>query len=312
MTLLASLVAGQVRAEKATTIQARAPLKLIRAPEVQAELGLDAEQVQAIASALEQVDLPLWQLRDLPAEKAGESAQRLSQLLRANLERLLRPGQLARFDQLLLRSAGWHTLQLPSVVGKLQLEPRQQQSYEEFLAAVEKLPNQSFESLARRESAWIGTTLTGAQRQRLNQLLGKPFDFSRATIREVKAPELRGVEAWINSPALSLASLLGKVVVVNFWTFGCINCVHNLPHYKQWYASLPRDRVVQIGIHTPETSGEHDLNRLRRAVQEQGLAYPIAVDNQRTNWTAWGNNIWPSVYLIDKQGYVRVPGGTES
>ena len=112
-------------------------------------------------------------------------------------------------------------------------------------------------------------------------MLGQPFDFARIRIREAKAPELRAVSGWINTPPLSLANLRGRVVVLNFWTFGCINCLHNLPHYREWYDHLPRDQVVILGVHTPETKAEYDEAKVRRAVQEQGLAYPIAIDNQR-------------------------------
>jgi peroxiredoxin len=168
-----------------------------------------------------------------------------------------------------------------------------------------QLPDQSFPTLSRQEFAWLRSVLTESQREKLNQLLGKPFDFTKVTLREAKAPEFTGVDAWINSPPLTLASLRGKVVVVDFWTFGCINCIHNLPHYRDWYASLPRGEVAQIGIHTPETAGEHDLEHLKREVKAKRLSYPIAVDNERANWTAWGNNTWPAMYLIDKQGYIR-------
>lgn len=89
------------------------------------------------------------------------------------------------------------------------------------------------------------------------------------------------------------------------WTFGCINCVRNLPHYRKRHAQLPRDRVTMIAFHTPETSAEHDLENVEKAVREKDLQFPIAVDNRKENWKSWGNHIWPSVYLIDQQGYVR-------
>ncbi len=305
LVVLAGLAVNGVLAETPTMVQLRGPLQLIYAPEVQTELGLDAGQIQTVNAGLDQLDWQLWQMRDLPAEKIGAPVLSQSREARAVIERILRPGQLARFDQLLLRLAGWHRLQLPSVVQKLELDGGQQQKYDQFIASADKLADRSFQNLARQEFEWIRANLTVGQRQKLSQLVGRPFDFAKATIREAKAPEFRDVDAWINSPPLSLAALRGKVVVVNFWTFGCINCIHNLPHYRNWYASFPRDQVVQIGIHTPETAGEHDPNGLRRAVQEKGLAYPIAVDNRRANWTAWGNNVWPAVYLVDKQGYVR-------
>jgi len=104
---------------------------------------------------------------------------------------------------------------------------------------------------------------------------------------------------------LKLSELRGKVVIVNFWTYGCINCIRNLPHYRKWHAQLPRDRAAMVAFHTPETEAEFDVTKIKRAAKEKSLDYPIAVDNQKENWSAWGNSVWPSVYLIDKQGYVR-------
>ncbi len=303
--LLAAIAANSGQAETTLVAQARVPLKLAYAPEIQVELGLEPVQVQALDSGLESVSLKLWQLRDLPQETVGEPVAALSQQLRTELARVLHPAQLVRFDQLLLRSEGWQNAQLPSLVDKLQLDARQRQSYTEFLSMSGKLTDRSFQNLSRREAQWIQTTLSAAQRQKLGQLLGRSFDFSRATIREAKAPEFREVDAWLNSPPLSLRNLRGKVVVLNFWTFGCINCAHNLPHYRSWQASFPQDQVVEVGMHTPETAQEQDLGRLRQVVREKGLTYAIAADNHRANWAAWGNNVWPAVYLVDKQGYVR-------
>jgi thiol-disulfide isomerase/thioredoxin len=139
----------------------------------------------------------------------------------------------------------------------------------------------------------------------VQESLGAPYDFSKSQILETAAPELRGVDEWINTPPLTLKSLRGKVVVLNFWTFGCINCIHNLPHYKAWVKEYAKEPVVLLGIHTPETDEEHDLDKVKKAVAEKELVYPIAIDNRRETWKAWGNDVWPSVYLIDKRGYVR-------
>jgi thiol-disulfide isomerase/thioredoxin len=119
------------------------------------------------------------------------------------------------------------------------------------------------------------------------------------------APELRQVDGWINTEPLTLRELRGKVVVVHFWAFGCINCIRNLPHYQAWYERFPPKQVTIVGIHTPETESERSLDNLRRKVEEYKIAYPVAFDAKSENWKAWANNMWPSVYLIDKQGHVR-------
>ncbi len=124
---------------------------------------------------------------------------------------------------------------------------------------------------------------------------------------KVAAPELveRDGDQWINSKPLKLSNLRGQVVVLHFWTFGCINCIHNQPHYKGWHARYAGKGVVQIGVHTPESEGEGDLKSLRKNVKEAGLKYPIVLDGDKRDWDKWGNRWWPCTYLIDKQGVVR-------
>jgi peroxiredoxin len=119
------------------------------------------------------------------------------------------------------------------------------------------------------------------------------------------APEFAKETEWLQGKPLTLASLRGQVVVVHFWTFGCINCVHNYPAYKAWQEKFAGKGVTLVGIHTPESAGEADVKRVRAKADENGLKFPIAVDNRGQNWKNWKNRYWPSVYLIDKRGRVR-------
>jgi peptide-methionine (R)-S-oxide reductase len=114
-----------------------------------------------------------------------------------------------------------------------------------------------------------------------------------------------GVSEWLNTPPLRLAELRGKVVAVHFFTFGCINCVHNQPAYCDWQERFSDKGLVVLGIHTPEAEHDRNVENVRQAIREQGLEYPIAVDEKKENWGAWANHTWPSVYLIDKEGFVR-------
>jgi len=120
-----------------------------------------------------------------------------------------------------------------------------------------------------------------------------------------RAPEFEGVTEWIHSPPVTLDQLRGKVVVVHYYAFGCINCIRNLPHYNAWFDRFRRDDFAIVGIHRPETDAERDVEQVRRKVSEAGIRYPVAVDNESRNWDAWANRVWPSVYLIDKNGFVR-------
>jgi len=119
------------------------------------------------------------------------------------------------------------------------------------------------------------------------------------------APELRVVTTWVNTEPLTMKGLRGKVVVVHFWTNGCFNCVNNYPHYRAWQERYAGKDVVILGIHTPETSGEHDVERIKAQASKNGLKFPIAVDNDAENWQAWGNRYWPTVYVVDRRGVVR-------
>jgi hypothetical protein len=119
------------------------------------------------------------------------------------------------------------------------------------------------------------------------------------------APEFEDITAWVNSKPLTMAGLTGKVVVVHFMTFGWINCIHNYPWYKAIAKDFKDKDVVVIGIHTPETEGEKNLDRLKKKLQESGLTHPVAVDNKTTMWNRYRNQSWPTIYLIDKKGIAR-------
>lgn len=118
------------------------------------------------------------------------------------------------------------------------------------------------------------------------------------------APEFTGIDHWLNGPAQTLRDLRGKVVLVEFWTYSCINCVRVMPHVKQWQARYHDQGLVVIGVHTPEYGYEKSLDNLRAAVQRFGLTYPVAQDNAYATWNAFGNRYWPALYLIDAQGRI--------
>ena len=122
------------------------------------------------------------------------------------------------------------------------------------------------------------------------------------------APDFTDITRWINTPGsrpLSLAALRGKVVLVDFWTYSCVNCIRTLPYLKQWYARYHRDGLVIVGVHTPEFAFEHVIGNVEQAVGEHGIRYPVAVDDSYGTWNAWGNQYWPADYLIDRNGDVR-------
>jgi cytochrome c biogenesis protein CcdA/thiol-disulfide isomerase/thioredoxin len=119
------------------------------------------------------------------------------------------------------------------------------------------------------------------------------------------APPIAGATHWLNSPALDDSMLRGKVVLVDFWTYSCINCLRTLPYLKAWDAKYRDQGFILIGVHSPEFAFEKDLNNVERAVRELGIAYPVALDNDYAIWNAYENRYWPAHYLIDAQGRIR-------
>jgi thiol-disulfide isomerase/thioredoxin len=121
---------------------------------------------------------------------------------------------------------------------------------------------------------------------------------------EGKLPSLSGA-SWLNSPALTPASLRGKVVLVDFWTYSCINCLRALPYVNAWYEKYKDHGLVVIGVHAPEFAFEKDVRNVRRAIDKFKIHYPVALDNDSAIWNAFHNEYWPAHYFIDAQGLIR-------
>ena len=122
---------------------------------------------------------------------------------------------------------------------------------------------------------------------------------------EGELPSLGGATAWLNAPPLSAADLRGHVVLVDFWTYTCINWLRTLPYVRAWAEKYREHGVVTIGVHSPEFSFEHDLENVRRAARDMRVDYPIAIDNDFAIWRAFTNHYWPALYLVDAQGHLR-------
>jgi thiol-disulfide isomerase/thioredoxin len=122
---------------------------------------------------------------------------------------------------------------------------------------------------------------------------------------EGELPSFSGATAWLNSPPLSAADLRGNVVLIDFWTYTCINWLRTLPYVRAWAEKYREHGVVTIGVHTPEFSFEHDLQNVRRAAKDMKVSYPIAIDNDYAIWDAFDNHYWPALYLVDAQGHIR-------
>jgi thiol-disulfide isomerase/thioredoxin len=140
----------------------------------------------------------------------------------------------------------------------------------------------------------------------LTKLLLSPFGTSAEykSSEIATAPELAS-GSWINSEPLKLKDLRGRVVLIEFWTFGCINCRNTLPFVKSWHDRYREKGLTVIGVHSPEFDEERDVDNLRRQVVSLGIRYPIVSDNDYQTWNAYKVEGWPTIFLLDKQGRIR-------
>jgi cytochrome c biogenesis protein CcdA/thiol-disulfide isomerase/thioredoxin len=128
------------------------------------------------------------------------------------------------------------------------------------------------------------------------------------------APEFADTEDWFNTPGdqpLKLSGLRGKVVLIDFWTYTCINCIRTLPYLKAWDAAYRKDGLTIVGVETPEFAFEHEASNVKNAIEQFGLRYPVVQDNEMGTWNAYGNEYWPADYLIDAKGDVRYAAAGE-
>src|SRR5215212_4907490 len=145
-------------------------------------------------------------------------------------------------------------------------------------------------------AGWVAT------RESVVQLItAEPFRSSSAS----DLGSLDRATAWLNSAPLGSTDLRGKVVLVDFWTYTCINWLRTVPYVRAWAARYKEQGLVVIGVHTPEFSFEENVDNVRKAAKERGVTYPIAIDNDRAIWSGFGNHYWPALYFIDATGRVR-------
>ncbi len=298
-------------------------VRLIRDPLTQADLAITSAQAKSIDGLLEKVDAPLWRIRDYPVSKVTNKAIPLIAEFEAGLKEILDDRQETRLKQIVRQIQSWRAILESEMSKELALTAEQQKKltkiFEEstqkqavIQEGIKKANGKSAEALQQslrqakeEERDQVAKLLTGGQQAKLAELIGKPFDFAKLKHLWTKAPEFTPSTEWRQSKPLKLSEQRGKVVVVHFFAFGCINCIHNYPWYREWAAKYSPSEVTIVGIHTPETTEEQSVSTLEKKLKENKLTFPIAVDSDKANWDAWGNNMWPSVYIIDKEGYVR-------
>ena len=292
---------------------------LLRSGGIHRELNLTPEIITRIEQAADEVDQPLWRLRDLPPDKRNEQAGKLIEQLKRRLSQSLNVRQMNRLNQIVWQAQGIEAILEPEVAARLGLSTVQKTSIIALLSTgyqriAEVNLNTQIHSETVRASyvqriqtetqQKITVVLSPAQQNAFRALIGQPVNMSQVRIVACKAPEFE-VNKWINKPKVTLSELKGKVTVIHFYAFGCGNCTRTLPYYNKWRDHFPSSAFQIIGIHRPETQQERDIDKVKKKAAEAGIEYPVAIDNESLMWNAWANCVWPSIYLLDKNGYVR-------
>lgn len=294
---------------------------LLHEPAVVAELQLDASQKSAFLALRDRLDLRFWPLRNKSREDATRGFESLVSEAKQELPKILRPAQSKRLGEILLWRLGTAGLVRDELAARMRYTPAQRKRVQEILdetqAVVTELEKEAADGASQEQSQKKYVTLkTDEQKDILRLLkpdqrkawqdaLGKTFDPAKLGVPEYRVPELIDTGEWINTAPVKLSEQRGKVVIVHFYTYGCINCIRNFPWYREWHERFRERDVLLLGIHTPETAGERDVARVRQKATDDKFAFPVLIDPNSENWNAWGNAMWPSVYVIDKRGYMR-------
>lgn len=295
---------------------------LIHEPAVERELKLSPAKSREFRRLLDECDAGFFPLRNKPSEEAAKGVTEAMGELTTKLQAMLSESQFRRLVEIQTRQQGTAALLRPGLSSLLNYTPRQKEELEqavsETLAKTKELeqraangePREPLEkqhtAIKQDELKKVIRTLNPAQKSIWQKSLGRDFDLKKLGQARFRAPELVDSGEWLNSDKpLTLESLAGKVVVLHFYAFGCINCIRNFPTYVEWQERFRDKDVVIIGIHTPETVAEQDSASVRAKAADAGFKFPVLIDGRKANWNAWGNSMWPSVYLIDKRGYLR-------
>lgn len=292
---------------------------LLRSKIVHKELRLSAAEIDEVQKVVSEFDLPLFRLRDLPPQKRNEQAAPLINQLKNKLNRTLSGPKMERLNQLVWQAEGINVLLEPQVALNLNLSPAQTRRIRTLLNTfynkINSLQNNPDLGSAAQRVAYIQklqeetqksivTILNNSQKKNFVALMGLQFDFSQVKSIACKAPEFE-IDTWLNSPPVKLSDQKGKVTVVHFYAFGCGNCIRTLPYYNDWYNDFPKNSFSIIAVHRPETEQERIIEKVREKAANANMEYPIAIDNDSLVWSSWANHIWPGIYLIDKNGFVR-------
>ena len=322
LALLAGLIAGESQSPAADPFWGAGPAwSLLHEPAVERELELTPTQSQQFRSLLDELDAKFFPLRNKPNDAAAKGATKILADAISRVEALLSKPQFLRLTEIQTRQQGTAALLRTGMIKLMSYKPQQKEQLEhvisETLAATRELEkrvsngepreplDKEYSELKRNELRKVTAVLTPTQRSLWQQAIGRDFDLTTLGRSAYKAPELVDSGEWLNSAPLTMNALAGKVVVVHFYAFGCKNCINNYPTYLDWQKRFRDKDVVVLGIHTPETAAEQESAAVKTNAENAQFKFPVLIDGTKANWNAWGNSMWPSVYLVDKRGYLR-------
>lgn len=296
-------------------------LPLLHAPEVHQELKLSDSQIKQLEQFFVKADGPWFRARILPAQEQSEVIAKLETLTHSWLTQHASAQQQQRLQELEYQAQSVRSLLRTDVATAIDLTDEQQQQLAQLAQesdaaqkklsaartsgeAAEDLESTATQAIKSEQNALV-KILKPEQLQAFTKLVGELFDTENLKRIYPMAPEFVAVEHWLNSPPLTMQALRGQVVLVHFYAFECHNCHANFDVYQRWHKELTDQGVVVVGIQTPETAHERDPEAVKSAAQQRELEFPILIDIESKNWKAYGNTMWPTVYVIDKQGYIR-------
>lgn len=299
----------------------RTLLNMARSIEGQREMGVQGAHAPWIDALLRDLDSEWVRARAAPHASPHEAMAGLEARLAGEVGRRLGDGALRRLRELEVQAQGGRALLRDDVAALLDLTPDQRGKLSgiadqtDEVAARARAANtngkpdaallEGWQRLRKAEDTSMPRVLKPGQATLWRESLGTRMDTRKFERIHPTAPEFPQGGRWLDDRQARMSALRGKVILVHFYAFQCHNCQANFRTYNRWRSSLRDKGVEVVGIQTPETEAERDPARVAEAARNAGFDFPVLLDLDQRAWNAWGNSIWPTVYVVDRRGYIR-------
>ena len=294
-------------------------LNLAHSIEGQREMGVPESAYASFDRLLRQVDADWTRLRVRPESEQRIGQSKAEEKVIAEVTRRFGDAARDRLRQLELQAQAGRALLRPEVVSFLGLSSDQSAKLDALFAKTDAIATRakatrgapdpvlldSWRRFRHAEGPAAEQILTAEQKKRWHEALGPRLDTAKFDRIHPQAPEFPENGRWLDDRPVRLSALRGKVVLVHFYAFQCHNCHANFGIYNRWQRTLHDKGVELVGIQTPETEAERDPARITEEAHKRQFAFPVLLDLDHKAWDAWGNSIWPTVYVVDRRGYIR-------